>query len=240
MAIKFSETVSNQLLFGTWNVPASTSAFTMMCYATVTTNAQTSYICGKASATSANNQTWLFSINTTNNFLALLKIGTTTTTLTASSGTFVLNTRYHLCMTYNGTIIRFYINGTERTTASRTGTVATNTNQVGVSGLPGTPTNREFGGIVEDWRIYTKVFTQKEIDQVVSSEGRDGLYDNLYSWYPMQGGYQGLAIPAGTTGTIKDWGSNKQDGYLPTGNVSPVWNDSSLNFVSSPVRFLKQ
>ena len=76
------------------------------------------------------------------------------TKLTASTWT-------HLAMTYDGTTVRLYVNGTQVASTAKTGTIATSTNplQIGGDSIYG----QYFSGLIDEVRIYNVALTAAQI-----------------------------------------------------------------------------
>jgi len=64
------------------------------------------------------------------------------------------NTWAHLALTYDGTTLRFYVNGSQVATQARTGTIATSTNQLQLGG-DSFNGNQYFSGLIDDVRVYS-------------------------------------------------------------------------------------
>ena len=65
-----------------------------------------------------------------------------------------VNTWTHLAVTYDGSTLRFYVNGVQTGILAQTGTMATSTNplQIGGDSLFG----QYFAGIIDEVRIYNR------------------------------------------------------------------------------------
>ncbi len=66
-----------------------------------------------------------------------------------------------LAATYDGTTVRFYVNGSLVATTTATGTIATSTGplQIGGDSIYG----QFFSGVIDEVRIYNKALTQTQI-----------------------------------------------------------------------------
>ena len=72
-----------------------------------------------------------------------------------------VNAWTHVALTYDGTIMRLYINGTQVATKARTGTVQTTTNPLWIGGNQ--PYGEYFNGLIDETRIYNRALTAGEI-----------------------------------------------------------------------------
>src|SRR6185312_2334068 len=72
-----------------------------------------------------------------------------------------VNTWTHLAMTYDGTAIRIFVNGTQVTSTPRTGALQTNNNQLSIAGT--TVYGEFFRGRIDDVRVYTRALSVSEI-----------------------------------------------------------------------------
>jgi hypothetical protein len=71
------------------------------------------------------------------------------------------NTWTHLAVTYDGTNLRFYVNGTLIITNARTGAIAGSTGALGIGGDP--LWGQYFPGLIDDVRIYNQARTQAQV-----------------------------------------------------------------------------
>jgi hypothetical protein len=85
----------------------------------------------------------------------------------ASSGTvngtapLAANTWSHLAATYDGTMLRLYVNGVQTASIAQTGSIATSTNplQIGGDNIFG----QYFQGLIDEVRVYNRPLSQAEI-----------------------------------------------------------------------------
>jgi hypothetical protein len=77
------------------------------------------------------------------------------------------NTWTHLAATYDGTTLRFYVNGTQVSSTPRTGAIATS---AGVLGIGGDPLWGQYlSGRIDDVRIYNRALTQAQIQTAMAT-----------------------------------------------------------------------
>lgn len=98
------------------------------------------------------------------------------------------NTLYNIVLRYDGSALRLYVNGTDfhNYNTAGTGTIATNTNNLYLGGIPGGGDN--FHGLLGDVRIYNRALSLPEISQIYNPDTRWELY------YPT---HQFFSVPSG-------------------------------------------
>jgi hypothetical protein len=89
---------------------------------------------------------------------------TPTLSTTVSSNTWV-----HLTMTYNGTIVRLYVNGAADVTCALSGAIASSGNPYQLSGWGG-GANEVFSGILDEVTVWNKALTAAEITKIYSRQ----------------------------------------------------------------------
>ena len=72
-----------------------------------------------------------------------------------------LNTWTHLATTYDGTLVRLYVNGVQVSSAAATGTIATSTRVLGIGGDP--IYGQYFAGRIDEVRIYNAALSAAQI-----------------------------------------------------------------------------
>ena len=93
-------------------------------------------------------------------------------TVFAETGTaLAINTWSHLAMTFGANTIRLYINGTQVATASRTGTIETNSNPVSIGS--NSTYGEYFQGRIDDVRIYNRALSVAEIQADMATQVGD-------------------------------------------------------------------
>jgi O-glycosyl hydrolase len=85
----------------------------------------------------------------------------------AGSSALPLNSWSHLAATYDGAILRLYINGTQVHSRSQTGNIATSTGplRIGGNGIWG----EHFSGLIDEVRVYDTALTQTQIQTDMNS-----------------------------------------------------------------------
>jgi hypothetical protein len=77
-------------------------------------------------------------------------------------GSLVLNSWAHVAATYDGSMLRVYLNGTEVASQPRTGAIDTSTGPLRIGGNSIWP-GEFFNGLVDDVRVYSRALTAEEI-----------------------------------------------------------------------------
>jgi hypothetical protein len=72
-----------------------------------------------------------------------------------------LNTWTHVAATFDGAVLRFYINGTQVSTANISGSILVSTGLLRIGG--NTVWGEWFGGLIDEVRVYRRVLTAAEI-----------------------------------------------------------------------------
>lgn len=83
--------------------------------------------------------------------------------------TISLNTWYHVCITYNGTKLRLYLNGEEVASVTASGPITYhNTCPWQIAGNPGATSfgSNNFIGKINDLRIYDYALSEKEVEEI--------------------------------------------------------------------------
>jgi glucose/arabinose dehydrogenase/fibronectin type 3 domain-containing protein len=72
-----------------------------------------------------------------------------------------VNTWTHVALTYDGSIVRLYVNGTQVATRAQTGAIQTSSNPLWIGGNQ--PYGEFFNGLIDEARIYNRALSQAEI-----------------------------------------------------------------------------
>lgn len=89
-----------------------------------------------------------------------IRIGSNTRTVTGTSK-LSLNTWTHLAITYDGTTMRLYVNGTQTSTLATTGSITATTNPLRIGGT--TALGQYFTGLIDEVRVYNRALAASEI-----------------------------------------------------------------------------
>lgn len=104
-----------------------------------------------------------------------------------------LNAWHHLAATYDGAMMRLYINGVEAASQAYTGAITTNNNFVTLGNQTGF--SEFFGGRADEFRIWNVARTQAEIHAGMNRELDPSQHPGLVSYYTMN---QGIASGTNT------------------------------------------
>ena len=72
-----------------------------------------------------------------------------------------VNVWTHVALTYDGTIIRLYVNGAQAGSQARTGSIQANSNPLWIGG--NSPYGEYFQGLIDEVRVYNRALSQAEI-----------------------------------------------------------------------------
>ena len=92
-----------------------------------------------------------------------LRIGSADRTVNATAA-LATNTWTHLAMTYDGTTMRLYVNGTQVATRAQTGSIATSTSALRIGG--NSVWGEWFSGQIDEVRVYNRALTAAEVATV--------------------------------------------------------------------------
>jgi hypothetical protein len=155
------------------------------------------------------------------NVVLYLHIGGSWRTLSAPYG--LLNAWHHLAATYDGAMMRLYIDGVLAASQAQTGTIAVNSNVVALGNQTGIA--EYFGGRADEIRIWNTARTQVEIQAAMNDELDPGTQTGLVSYYTFNQGIT-AGTNTGLTMAIDQKGSN--NGELTNFALS----GASSNFVT--------
>ena len=152
--------------------------------------------------------------------------GAGTARYASNTNTTPLNRWTHVCVTIktdNVDGINMYIDGVVDSISpiSMSGvtlfTAGTNA-RIGANATPAL----FFNGFIDDYRIYNRALSQKEVQQLAESRSRDVIIDeSLLAWYKMDDGMENIPIAANG---VFDW---TKKGYNCTGSGSPTYIGSN-------------
>jgi hypothetical protein len=124
----------------------------------------------KASGTAAGTTYWMLGHADSGGVPRLrfrLRTGTSTATLTATSGNLPLNTWYHAVATYDGSMMRLYLNGVQVGSLAKTGVIATSA-AVPVS-IGRSPEGSNYAhGAIDDVRVFDRALTAGEVTTLMN------------------------------------------------------------------------
>jgi hypothetical protein len=154
-----------------------------------------------------------FVVNTGGNVLAIA-------TTNLATGTW-----YHLAGIYDGANVKIYVNGVEEDSTADTGNINSTTAPIRIGMGSGTPPEEPMDGTIDDVRIYDRGLSPDEILTIFSSEGVDGIIQNLQGRWVMDEDTSGDT--ASGAGSVKDIGPNGLNG-TPTN--TPTYATGQLRF----------
>lgn len=122
---------------------------------------------------------------------------------------------YHVAGTYNGTIMRLFVNGKEAATLTQAGTITPTTAPVKLGNIAMTGQSRYFNGKIDEVRIWKTDLSEATIRQYMCRrlDATHPNYNNLIANYKLN---------AGTGSVIHDSGPSAYNGT----RYGPVWTVS--------------
>ena len=127
--------------------------------------------------------------------LASYQYGTTPEIYHYSSGTVSLNTWSFVAYTYDGSYIRFYINGALSGETAKTGNISTSAYNLRIGNIDYIPSPRYFDGQIFDNRIYNRGLTPNEIAEIYHRRGADRVWQGLVGWWRLDELTSGTPAP---------------------------------------------
>lgn len=104
---------------------------------------------------------------------------------------FSVGVEYHLAFVFDGTNKGAYVNGAADPAPLALAHAATGTDTVLHVGTSGTNTAQGANCELEDLRMYNRVLSQDEIQQIYNGEGRDSILNGLQHWWTLDNGVEG-------------------------------------------------
>lgn len=123
------------------------------------------------------------------------------------------NRWYHIAGTYDGSFVRYYVNGCMVIENPWSGTIVTNDLQACIGNIS-TGQNEAFTGYIDEVRLWNIARTEQQIKQNMTNLPNPNTYPNLLAYYKFEGnynnvlgtGYNGVLLGspslANTTGTL--------------------------------------
>lgn len=137
---------------------------------------------------------------------------------------------HHIAATYDGKVMRVYIDGAQAGQLNFSGSIITNNNPLTIGGQPGYTSY--FGGSIDETRIWNRALSQCEIAQHMNCE-LTGTEDGLAAYYQYNQGLSGSANPAETQ--LLDAGTNAANGTLKNFGLSSTTSNWASGIVTPGV-----
>lgn len=137
-----------------------------------------------------------------------------------------LNSWHHVAMTYDGSNVRIYMDGTLVKTQAASGSITTNTNPLYIGNQHGYP--EFFGGSVDEVRIWNVVRSQSQIQANMNNE-LSGSETGLVAYYKFNEG-----TPGGNNSAITTTADSSPNSLNGTLNAFAKTGSTS-NFIASSV-----
>jgi len=162
---------------GTGSTLDITSGITLECVFNASTNTQNAGIINKWTSGAVTDNSFTFLVNTTSNLRFILYDSITGTTDLTLTSTFNENQWYHVTSTWDGSIMKMYVNGVlQPETLSYSGTINISTKQLTIGTLREEDFIFPFNGRIAISRVYNRGLDSSEVLQNYNSlKGRFGL-----------------------------------------------------------------
>jgi hypothetical protein len=149
--------------------------------------------------------------------------------LSVPFGSSKLGQWHHIAATYDGKVMRVFVDGVQAGQLNFAGSIITNNNNLTIGGQAGYSSSL-FGGALDETRIWNRALSQCEIAQHMNCE-LTGTEEGLAAYYKYNQGLSNLintetqlidASPNGANGTLKNFSllstiSNWTDGFVTPG-----------------------
>lgn len=144
------------------------------------------------------------------------------------------NAWYHLAVTYDGSVIRIYLNGAMVNSLAVTGTISTNANTLALGNQPGF--SEYFGGHADEFRVWNVARSQTEIQNNMNTQLNPATNAGLVSYYKVNQGDVG-ATNTGLVTLVDQKSSNNgtMSGFAWTGTTSNFVGQNAL--ITLPVQW---
>ena len=159
------------------------------------------------------NNGWEWGFNLTSGKVAFSPYNNNPDVIGVATGTTILsaNTWYYVSGSYDGSVIRVYVNGILDGSTTISGTIWNSSHAVRIGSHNPTVSDRFFGGPIDETRIYNRALTPAEVSQ-------------LYNFAPGPRVY--LNMNEGTGSTANDTSGNTSPGTL---NSDATWGQGKFS-----------
>lgn len=163
----------------------------------------------------------------------LMRIGTFEITTTTQfylmsnpyAGSMQPNTWYHVAGTYNGSFIRYYVNGCLIVQQAASGNIVQNDLITGIGNISSSPNGEQFYGEIDELRIWNIARTPAELTANMFDLPNPTSYANLKAYYKFDGNLTNLQGNAAYNGT---WVGTPAYGTQPLPSVIPTFSVQSV------------
>ncbi|MBL7699082.1 MAG: T9SS type A sorting domain-containing protein [Chitinophagaceae bacterium] len=208
-----------------------TAAITLEAWVYATKNTGIQNVVAKSSQAINNGYIFPRTDNGWTNTVMYLHIGGSWRTLSAAYPS--LNIWHHLAATYDGSMMRIFIDGVQAATAAQSGAIIANTNILAIGNQPGY--SEFFGGTVDEVRIWNVARSQAQIAGNMNVSLDPSANANLVSYYTFNQGLPSGAN-AGMT-TLVDM-KNENNGTLNNFAMSGATSNFIVQNAVLPLQWL--
>lgn len=143
-----------------------------------------------------------------------------------------VNEWHHVAATYDGFVMKIYLDGELKATKEIVGTLSSNLNPVTIGYQPGF-SGEFFSGNVDEVRIWNRRLDQCEIANNISCELNPAIQNGLAAYYRFNNGLVG--VNNGSINTLQDQSGNNNNGQLIDFSLNGVLSNWTSGNVGSGV-----
>ncbi len=141
------------------------------------------------------------------------------------AGSMLPNTWYHVAGTYDGSFVRYYVNGCLIVQQAASGTITQNNLITGVGNISSSPNGEQFYGEIDELRLWSVARTPAELAANMFDLPNPTTYTNLKGYYKFDGNLlnsQGNATYNGVWVGTPAYGPQPLPSAIPTFSVQSV------------------
>ena len=213
----------------TIDVPSNTGAMTICAWFKATALGSNQRIIAKSVLNSGTGSAlWHISVVDVSGTKRLRLVLRTTgdTTLDGATTAIVTGTIYFVCLWYDGTNLKSYINCTQEATVAKTGNVAIDSTMPCY--IADNPNVRvAYNGVVDDVRIYTRAIGLNEMQSIYYGQGRDHIVYGLYARWTMNEKNVSARSSISLQKLVRDVSNNKFNAVSEDAGYTILFNGTS-------------
>ncbi|HCL06907.1 MAG TPA: hypothetical protein DHW64_13550, partial [Chitinophagaceae bacterium] len=143
-----------------------------------------------------------------------------------------INEWHHVAATYDGFVMKIYLDGELKATKEVTGTMSSNTNPVTIGGQPGF-SGEFFAGNVDEVRIWNRALDECEIDNNMSCQLNPAIQTGLAAYYRFNNGL--IGVNNTQLNSLTDESGNGNNGVLENFALTGVLSNWSTGNVGDGI-----
>ena len=134
---------------------------------------------------------------------------------------------HHVVYTWSGSARQLFVDGQLKNTSGNSPSSG-NMDEILISGWNPATNSEAWSGIIEELRVYNRVLSNEEIQELYLKHGGAMIINGLVAWFKFLEGHEGVAIPT-TPNLVKDYSINGN--HLTRVQDSGIaWKGSELNW----------